>query len=35
MDKEKAVQTRKDVMKKAEEEGLKVYGMHFPEPHWL
>lgn len=35
MDKEKAVQTRKDVMKKAEEEGLKVYGMHFPEPYWL
>jgi glyoxylase-like metal-dependent hydrolase (beta-lactamase superfamily II) len=35
MDKEKAVQTRKDVMKKAEEEGLKVYGMHFPQPHWL
>ena len=35
MDKAKAVQTRKAVMKTAEEEGLKVYGMHFPDPYWL
>ena len=35
MDKEKAVETRKIIMKTAQEEGLKVYGMHFPEPYWL
>ena len=35
MDKEKAVETRKAIMKTAEDQGLKVYGMHFPEPYWL
>ena len=35
MNKTQAVETRKAVMKTAEEEGLKVYGMHFPEPYWL
>ena len=35
MDKDQAVQTRKGVMRTAEEEGLKVFGMHFPEPYWL
>ena len=35
MDKEKAVESRKAIMKSAEEEGLKVYGMHFPAPYWL
>lgn len=35
MDKTMAVETRKAVMKNAEEEGLKVYGMHFPAPYWL
>jgi glyoxylase-like metal-dependent hydrolase (beta-lactamase superfamily II) len=35
IDKEKAVQTRKALMETAERECLKVYGMHFPQPHWL
>lgn len=35
MDKEKAVETRKAIMKTAEDQGLKVYGMHFPEPYRL
>lgn len=35
MDKEKAVETRKDIMKTAADNGLKVYGMHFPAPYCL
>jgi len=35
MDKEKAVETRKDIMKTAADNGLKVYGMHFPAPYYL
>ncbi|MEE0235784.1 MAG: MBL fold metallo-hydrolase [Bacteroidales bacterium] len=35
MDKTQAVETRKAVMKTAQEEGLRVYGMHFPDPYWL
>lgn len=35
MDKEKAVISRKAIMKTAAEEGLKVYGMHFPSPFWI
>lgn len=35
MDKAQATQTRKAIMNNAEEEGLKVYGMHFPAPYCL
>ena len=35
MDKGKAVSSRKAIMKTAAEEGLRVYGMHFPAPYWI
>lgn len=35
MDKEKAIETRKAIMETASKKGLRVYGMHFPEPYWL
>jgi hypothetical protein len=34
MDKEMSVKTRKAIIKMAEE-GVKVYGMHFPAPYHL
>ena len=35
MDKVKSVESRKGILKMAEENGLKVYGMHFPAPYYL
>ncbi len=35
MDKEKAVMSRNKILKMAEEENLKLYGMHFPPPYHL
>lgn len=34
-DKEASASTRKAVLQLASEEGLKVYGAHFPEPHYI
>ena len=35
MDKEKSAQTRKSALESFKEEGLKVYGMHFPAPYYI
>lgn len=35
MDKEEAVRSRGRIMKMAQEEDLKIYGMHFPPPYHL
>ena len=35
MDQEKSAQARKDALKFFKEEGLEVYGMHFPEPYYI
>ena len=35
MDKEKSAQTRKSALESFKEEGLKVYGMHFPDPYYI
>lgn len=35
MDKDKAVETRKTIMKMARDNGLTVYGMHFPAPYHI
>ena len=35
MDQEQSVATRKEIMNMAQENGLKVYGMHFPAPYYL
>ena len=34
-DKEKSTQVRKDALASFKAEGLKVYGMHFPDPHYI
>lgn len=34
-DKEKSTQARKDALASFKAEGLKVYGMHFPDPHYI
>ena len=35
MDYDQSVGTRKEIMDMAQENGLKVYGMHFPAPYYL
>lgn len=35
MDKEKSAQTRRSALESFREEGLKVYGMHFPDPYYI
>ena len=35
MDLEQSVKTRKEIMNMAQENGLTVYGMHFPAPYYL
>lgn len=35
MDSEQSVKTRKEIMGMSQENGLKVYGMHFPAPYYL
>lgn len=35
MNEEQAIAARKNIIKKAQDEGLTMYGMHFPEPYYL
>lgn len=35
MDKEQAVTSRKEILKMAMDNGLKMYGMHFPDPYFI
>ena len=34
-DKAQAVRTRREALESFKEEGLTVYGMHFPEPYYI
>ena len=35
MDPDQAVQTRRKIIAIAKDSGLKMYGMHFPEPYFI
>jgi hypothetical protein len=35
MDPEQSVATRKEILQMATASGLKLYGMHFPDPYYL
>jgi hypothetical protein len=35
MDPEQSVATRKEILQMAAAGGLKLYGMHFPDPYYL
>ena len=34
-DKEKSIHTRKEIMKMGKDQGLRLYGMHFPSPYFV
>ena len=34
-DHQQSIQTRKEILQMGKDQGLKLYGMHFPAPHYI